>query len=82
MIVNGRVQMACSSLVDKLLKENPGEIELRPLSKFPVVRDLSVDRGRVFHSLERVKAWIPVDDSYDHGPGPRISQKNRKMPIR
>ena len=35
MIVNGRVQMACSSLVDKLLKENPGEIELRPLSKFP-----------------------------------------------
>ena len=45
MIVNGRVQMACSSLVDKLLRENPGEIELRPLSKFPVVRDLSVDRA-------------------------------------
>ena len=54
-LINGRVQMACSSLVDKLLKENPGEIELRPLSKFPVVRDLSVDRGRVFHSLERLK---------------------------
>ena len=78
MIVNGRVQMACSSLVDKLLKENPGEIELRPLSKFPVVRDLSVDRGRVFHSLERVKAWIPVDDSYDHGPGPRISPEEQE----
>ncbi len=78
MIVNGRVRMACSSLVDKLLKENPSEIELRPLSKFPVVRDLSVDRGRLFHSLERVKAWVPVDDSYDHGPGPRISPEEQE----
>lgn len=78
MIVNGRVRMACSSLVDKLLKESPSEIELRPLSKFPVVRDLSVDRGRLFHSLERVKAWVPVDDSYDHGPGPRISPEEQE----
>jgi succinate dehydrogenase / fumarate reductase iron-sulfur subunit len=78
MIVNGRVRMACSSLVDKLLKENASEIELRPLSKFPVVRDLSVDRGRLFHSLERVKAWVPVDDSYDHGPGPRISPEEQE----
>ena len=78
MIVNGRVRMACSSLVDKLLKENPSEIELRPLSKFPVVRDLSVDRGRLFHSLARVKAGVPVDDSYDHGPGPRISPEEQE----
>ena len=78
MIVNGRVRMACSSLVDRLLEENPSEIELRPLSKFPVVRDLSVARGRLFNSLERVKAWVPVDDSYDHGPGPRISPEEQE----
>jgi succinate dehydrogenase / fumarate reductase, iron-sulfur subunit len=72
MLINGRTRMACSALVDKLLEED-GEIELKPMSKFPVVRDLVVDRRRLFRSLERVKAWVPVDDSYDHGPGPRIS---------
>jgi succinate dehydrogenase / fumarate reductase iron-sulfur subunit len=78
MLINGRVRMACSSLVDNLLKESPGEIELRPMTKFPVVRDLSVDRGRVFRSLQRVKAWVSVDDSYDHGPGPRISPEEQE----
>jgi len=78
MVVNGRTRMACSALVDKLLVENPDEIELRPMSKFPVVRDLVVDRRRLFGALERVKAWVPVDDSYDHGPGPRISPEEQE----
>jgi succinate dehydrogenase / fumarate reductase iron-sulfur subunit len=77
MLINGRTRMACSALVDKLLAEDGGEIELRPMSKFPVVRDLVVDRQRLFRSLERVKAWVPVDDSYDHGPGPRISPEQQ-----
>jgi succinate dehydrogenase / fumarate reductase iron-sulfur subunit len=78
MLVNGRTRMACTALVDKLLEENPEEIELKPMSKFPVVRDLCVDRGRLFRSLERVKAWVPVDGSYDHGPGPRISPEEQE----
>ena len=73
MLINGRTRMACSALVDKLVAEDGGEIELKPMSKFPVVRDLVVDRRRLFRSLERVQAWVPVDDSYDHGPGPRIA---------
>lgn len=78
MLVNGRTRMACSALVDRLLEEHPGEIELRPMSKFPVVRDLKVDRGRLFRALERVEAWVPVDGSYDHGPGPRISPEDQE----
>jgi succinate dehydrogenase / fumarate reductase iron-sulfur subunit len=78
MLINGRTRMACSALVDRLLEESPDEIELRPMSKFSVVRDLVVDRRRLFRSLERVKAWVPVDDSYDHGPGPRISPENQE----
>ncbi len=78
MLINGRTRMACSALVDKLLAEDPVEIEIRPMSKFPVVRDLVVDRRRLFRSLERVKAWVPVDDSYDHGPGPRISPEQQQ----
>src|ERR1044072_3944884 len=65
MVINGRTRQACSALVDKLLVDRPGEIELRPMSKFPVVRDLMVNRARLFRSLERVKAWIPADGYYD-----------------
>ncbi|MEX2186481.1 MAG: succinate dehydrogenase iron-sulfur subunit [Pirellulales bacterium] len=74
MLVNGRTRQACTALVDKLLEDNPGEIELRPMSKFPVVRDLVVDRRRLFRALEKVKAWVPVDGYYDKGPGGRLSQ--------
>jgi succinate dehydrogenase / fumarate reductase iron-sulfur subunit len=73
MVINGRVRQACSALVDRLLKDNPAEIELRPASKFPVVRDLMVDRSRMFQALKRIKGWIPVDGYFDHGPGPRVS---------
>lgn len=71
MLINGKARMACSALVDK--QEQP--IRLEPLSKFPVVRDLAVDRQVLFENLKRLKAWIPVDGTYDLGPGPRVSEK-------
>lgn len=79
MVVNGRTRQACSALVDNLLKEQPGEIELRPMSKFPVIRDLVIDRARMFRALERVKAWLPVDGYYEMGPGPAISRKDQEQ---
>jgi succinate dehydrogenase / fumarate reductase iron-sulfur subunit len=78
MIINGRVRQACSALVDKLLAEQPSEIELQPMSKFPVIRDLCVDRRRLFRALEKVQAWLPVDGYYDLGPGPRQSQEDQQ----
>ncbi len=78
MLINGRTRMACSSLVDRLMAEDGEEIELRPMSKFPVVRDLVVDRKRLFGGLEKVKAWVPVEGSYDLGPGPRISPEEQE----
>ena len=54
MLVNGRVRQACTALVDRLLEEQPDEIELRPMEKFPVVRDLVVNRRRLFRALEKV----------------------------
>jgi succinate dehydrogenase / fumarate reductase iron-sulfur subunit len=78
MLINGRVRQACSALVDHLLAEQPDEIELRPLTKFPVVRDLMVDRLRLFRALEKLQCWIPVDGYYDAGPGPRQSQEQQQ----
>ncbi|MEQ8848287.1 succinate dehydrogenase iron-sulfur subunit [Botrimarina sp.] len=79
MVINGRVRQSCSALVDRLLEEKPGEIELRPMSKFPVLRDLVVDRQRMFRSLERVDAWVPVDDYLDRGAGPKESQESQEV---
>jgi|SoiMethySBSTD1v2_1073268.scaffolds.fasta_scaffold292026_2 succinate dehydrogenase iron-sulfur subunit len=73
MNVNGKVRMACSALVDKL--EWP--VTLEPMRKFPMVRDLAVDRTRMFESLKRVKAWIELDGTYNIGPGPRQSQSEQ-----
>jgi succinate dehydrogenase / fumarate reductase iron-sulfur subunit len=79
MVINGQVRQACSALVNRLLAENPKEIELQPMTKFPVVRDLVVDRSRLFRSLDRVKAWVPVDGYYDMGAGPRQSRSTQEM---
>ena len=78
MVINGTVRQACSALVDRLLADRPGEIELRPMSKFPVLRDLVVDRSRLFRALQRVQAWVPVDGYYDKGSGPRQSQAQQE----
>lgn len=75
MLINGSVRQACSTLVDALLKENPEVITLAPMTKYPVMRDLAVDRSRMFRALKRIRAWVPVDGYYDLGPGPKLSPK-------
>src|SRR5262245_10469839 len=73
MNINGRVRMACSALVDRL--EQP--ITLEPMKKFALVRDLAVDRNRMFEALKTVKAWINLDGTHNLGPGPRQSQSEQ-----
>lgn len=73
MVINGRVRQACSALIANLLAESAGTIEVKPMTKFPVVRDLVVNRSAMFKSLAKVKAWVRVDGYHDIGPGPRIT---------
>src|ERR671938_224831 len=54
MVINGRVRQSCSALVDQL--DQP--ITLEPMSKFPNVRDLVVDRSQMFDNLKRVHDGI------------------------
>ena len=75
MLINGRARMACSALIDKL--EQP--IRLEPFSKFPVVRDLSVDRSVLFENLKKVHAWVPTDGTYDLGSGPRQTAAQQEI---
>jgi succinate dehydrogenase / fumarate reductase iron-sulfur subunit len=71
MVINGRPRQACTALIDQL--EQP--IRLEPFSKFPLVRDLMVDRTKMFEHLKGVKAWIEIDGSHNLGPGPRYSNE-------
>src|SRR5881628_3044960 len=75
MLINGKAKMACSALVDRL--EQP--ITIEPLSKFPLVRDLAVDRSVLFENLKRVKAWVPIDGTYDLGSGPRLTMEEQEQ---
>lgn len=77
MLVNGKVRQACSALIDQISPD--GEpITLAPMTKFPVVRDLVVDRSRMFEDLKKVKAWIQIDGSHELGQGPRQSQETQE----
>jgi len=75
MVINGKVRQACSALIDKLAQP----ISLQPMKKFPLVRDLTVDRGKMFDALRRVRAWIPIDGTYDLGPGPRQAPEEQEL---
>lgn len=74
MVINGKPRQACTALIDKL--EQP--VRLAPMSTFPVTRDLSVNRERMFDALKQVKGWIPIDGTYDLGPGPRMAESKRQ----
>jgi len=83
MLINGKTRQACSALVDKLepaygrggpARDPDAPITLEPMSKFPLVRDLFVDRSRLFNDLKRTRCWVPIDGTYDMGPGPTIPQ--------
>jgi succinate dehydrogenase / fumarate reductase iron-sulfur subunit len=78
MLVDGRVRQSCSAMIDRIAPDGQ-TITLEPMTKFPVVRDLVVDRSRMLEDLKRVKAWIQLDGSHELGPGPRQSQSDQDV---
>lgn len=75
MRINGRVGQACAAMVDQL--QQP--ITLEPMTKFPVIRDLVVDRSRIFKDLNKVNTWIPVDGTDHQVVSPRISEEEQTI---
>lgn len=73
MIINGRVRQACAALVHTIKQP----IILEPMSKFPVIRDLWVDRSKMFEALKKTRAWVENDGYFNLGPGPAFSEKER-----
>lgn len=75
MLINGKPRQACSALIDQL----SSPITVEPLTKFPVIRDLMVDRSSMFKDLKKINGWIDIDGSFDMGRGPKISPKNQNF---
>ncbi|MBL8067225.1 MAG: succinate dehydrogenase iron-sulfur subunit [Armatimonadetes bacterium] len=81
MYVNGHIRQACTALIDEVA-ERVGDklvVRLEPMRKFPVIRDLIVDRSQMFKNLIKVKAWVPIDGSYDLGMAPPQDDHVRKL---
>lgn len=80
MLINGRPRQACTALAQRIVEETQKRtITLAPMTKFPLVRDLIIDRSSMFENLRKVHAWIDVDGAYERGPGPKISQAKQQV---
>lgn len=77
MLVNGRPRQACTAIIEHYLQASKSHtITLAPFTKFPLIRDLCVNRTQMFEALKKVRAWISVDGTEDTGQfGPPISQE-------
>ncbi len=53
LLINGKLMPACQATV----KELGGLITVEPMKKFPLVRDLSVDKSSIEENLRELKAW-------------------------
>ena len=52
MVIDGKARQSCSALIDDLLLASGSDtVSLAPMSKFPNIRDLKVDRSKMFDHL-------------------------------
>jgi succinate dehydrogenase / fumarate reductase iron-sulfur subunit len=76
-LINGYPRQACTALISHYVKKDP-VVTVAPFTKFPLVRDLIVDRTRMFENLKRVRAWVEKE-SREEGFGPLISQEKQQV---
>lgn len=72
MVINGRARLACDILVENLSEP----VVLEPMTTFPVVRDLVVDRKSMSDRLKDLDAWSELDGIRD-GAVPAMTRTER-----
>jgi succinate dehydrogenase/fumarate reductase iron-sulfur protein len=82
MVVNGREQLTCSTLV----RDIGSELRIEPLRNLPVVRDLAVDLAPLFNAYRRTlphftpRADLPADEFYRLPQGGAEWQRLNRQP--
>jgi len=80
MLVNGHPRQACTALIHDLIADTKQtSVVLAPFSKFPLVRDLVVDRSSMFENLKKMRAWIEAANSQEQGDGPLIPPQQQEL---
>ena len=75
-LINGYPRQGCTALIEPILAKTKSEtIRLAPMTKFPLIRDLVIDRNVMFEHLKRIQGWVEVDGSYERGFGPKQDPK-------
>lgn len=64
MLVNGYPILVCSIFLKKA--EKKGKILLEPFHKFPVMKDLMVDRSTIFETMKEMKLWLEEKNQSDY----------------
>lgn len=80
MLVNGYPRQSCTALIETYIKKTRSNvITLAPFTKFPLERDLKVNRGKMFENLKKVHAWIEDASSREGGFGPVVSPEKQEV---
>ncbi len=57
LVINGKPGLACQMFCDAVVNQK-NEIQLEPLSKFPVICDLMIDRSQMFEAMKEMQLWL------------------------
>src|SRR2546430_1091139 len=74
MVVNGREQLTCSTLVKAVGRE----LRIEPLRNLPVVRDLAVDLAPFFEAYKRTLPQLIPRDDLDQNEFYRIPRESKE----
>ena len=62
MVINSAPKLACKTfLKDELMVTEYNQITIEPLSKFPLIKDLKVDRSVIYDALKECRLWLESD---------------------
>jgi succinate dehydrogenase / fumarate reductase iron-sulfur subunit len=61
MLINGWPRLACKTFVNDLIKNKTNTIIIEPLSKFPIVNDLIIDRELMYDNIKKAQQWLEED---------------------
>lgn len=59
MVINSQPKLACQTFLnEEIMIKEYGEITIEPLSKFPVIKDLKVDKSKLHNDLIECEQWL------------------------
>lgn len=59
MLINGWPKLACKTFInEEAMTKHFNKITIEPLSKYPVIKDLKVDRTQIHENMKKAQQWL------------------------